>query len=280
MSTDNRDYVCIIPERVMFDLSLTLLDVRLYGLVSSFMYTTGKFYEGNKKMAARFGVEMRSIPRSIARLILRGYLDSKEINGKRHLMIRQTPLEESIVSCSEHDTNVTPPMTPVSPPHDTHVTQSVLPITTIELASATEKKENLEPGIDLPFVLNQAKELGLSESIIIKTITSKGLGATSKALALYAKRSPAPNPYAWVNKCIRDKYWEEGSNAYSDDIFRASQPKYTCMDKLEADAKAALEAQGIIEPVWDKEDPNESYERAVAYNFQFESKKQSLNVST
>ena len=172
MSTDNRDYVCIIPERVMFDLSLTLLDVRLYGLVSSFMYTTGKFYEGNKKMAARFGVEMRSIPRSIARLILRGYLDSKEINGKRHLMIRQTPLEESIVSCSEHDTNVTPPMTPVSPPHDTHVTQSVLPITTIELASATEKKENLEPGIDLPFVLNQAKELGLSESIIIKTITS------------------------------------------------------------------------------------------------------------
>jgi hypothetical protein len=139
--SDIRDHVCIIPERILFDLTLTLLDLRLYGLISSYMYTTGKFYEGNKKIATRFGVEMRSIPRSIARLIKKGYLEANKINGKRHLKIKQTPMPEASVSPPEHDPEVMPPMTLGSPPHDPNVTQSLPSINTISIENILLKKD-------------------------------------------------------------------------------------------------------------------------------------------
>ena len=84
-----RDHVCIIPETVMYDTSLTALDLRVYGHISSFMYTTGKFYKANRSMSEKLHVDVRSIQRSIARLVKKRYVNrtGKPDDTKRYLSI-------------------------------------------------------------------------------------------------------------------------------------------------------------------------------------------------
>jgi len=47
----NRDFVYNIPEKVLFDNSLTINDLKVYAIVRSFMDTTGTAFPSNNWIA-------------------------------------------------------------------------------------------------------------------------------------------------------------------------------------------------------------------------------------
>lgn len=112
-SSFNRDFIYTIPSRVLFDNNITDLDRKIYMVIRSFMDTTGDCYPSNAWFAEKFGVEKRSIPRSLDRLIKFGYIKRVIQNERRFLLINQVPFkEEGMTSGSPpHDPSVTPPMT-------------------------------------------------------------------------------------------------------------------------------------------------------------------------
>lgn len=112
-----------IPSYVLLDSTLTLVDLRTYALVRSFIDTTGKAYPSNKWFADKIGVDPRTIPNSCARLEQKGYLKRVfDENGKRYFTVGQ-PIPEEVVSQPKHDPKITPPMKHGSPPHDRTITQ-------------------------------------------------------------------------------------------------------------------------------------------------------------
>lgn len=76
-----------IPNRIAFDLSLTVHDLRVYMVVNSFAHTTGDAYASNAWIAKKLGITSRSVIRSINTLCKKQYIVREEINGHRHLRI-------------------------------------------------------------------------------------------------------------------------------------------------------------------------------------------------
>ena len=76
-----------IPNRIAFDLSLTIHDLRVYMIVNSFAHTTGDAYASNNWIAKKLGITTRSVIRSINTLCEKKYIVREEINGHRHLRI-------------------------------------------------------------------------------------------------------------------------------------------------------------------------------------------------
>ncbi len=94
--SDNRDFIYTIPQTVLLDLTLHLVDLRVYALVRSFMDTTGDAYPSNGWLAKKLDVDPTTISRSISKLQKKGYLTRVEIAGRRHLMIGK-PIPEKLV---------------------------------------------------------------------------------------------------------------------------------------------------------------------------------------
>ena len=89
----NRDFIYHIPHSIFLDLTLTLTDIRVYGIVRSFMDTTGDAYPSNAWLAKQLGVDPRTIRTSLARLIKKGFIQRIEVNRQRHLVVgRSIPM--------------------------------------------------------------------------------------------------------------------------------------------------------------------------------------------
>lgn len=76
-----------IPNRIAFDLNLTVHDLRVYMVVNSFTHTTGDAYASNNWIAKKLGVDRSTVIRSINKLCAKKYIVREEINGHRHLRI-------------------------------------------------------------------------------------------------------------------------------------------------------------------------------------------------
>lgn len=114
----NRDFIYTVPSRILFDSDLTLVDLKLYMLIRSFMDTTNSCYPSNNWIADKLQIERRSVIRSLQRLIEKQYILRLEKNGKRYLCINITNCPEDLV------TSESPPCdNSVTPPSDISVTQ-------------------------------------------------------------------------------------------------------------------------------------------------------------
>lgn len=116
----NRNFIYIVPESILFDITLNLLEIKIYMIIRSFMDSTGTCYPSNNWLANKCEVDRRSIIRSLNTLIEKGYIVKHTINNQRKLFIKQTGCPEELV------TQMSPPSdTDVTPPSDTDVTQLV-----------------------------------------------------------------------------------------------------------------------------------------------------------
>lgn len=97
-----------IPNRIAFDLSLTVHDLRVYMIVNSFAHTTGDAYASNRWIAKKLGITTRSVIRSINVLCNKKYIEREEVNGHRHLKIVINSMRNEIKGESQpYDEGVT-----------------------------------------------------------------------------------------------------------------------------------------------------------------------------
>ncbi len=86
MSEFKRDFIYTIPESVLFDPELTLIEFRLYMIIRSFMDTTGTAYPSNAWFARQLGIYPRSVPRCLKKLEDRKHICRISVDGKRYLV--------------------------------------------------------------------------------------------------------------------------------------------------------------------------------------------------
>lgn len=86
INKDNRDFIYTIPSKVLLDSSLTLIDLKIYMLIRSFMDTTGEAYPSNRWIAEKLSVHQISVSKSIAKMVSKKYITRIEMQGQRYLM--------------------------------------------------------------------------------------------------------------------------------------------------------------------------------------------------
>ena len=246
---DNRDYVCIIPEKVMFDTSLTALDLRIYGLVSSFMYTTGKFYKSNETISEKLGADSRSIRRSIARLVEKLYLNRfvDPSDNKRYLSIRQNSIEEKLVSCQGEDSNVRGGGLKCPGREDTNVLQSVLSMKTKEQQQERPvvvdfNKLTKQAGVSLPAYGNLLRRYG--EKLLhekLQLLISQPAGVIN-------------NPDGWLTIALKEDYEvrldKAVCNAPQAPTSAEAIVTYNRHTKFYSEAVKQLNEHGVVEPAY------------------------------
>lgn len=103
----NRDFIYSAPHKVLFHKSITLLQLRIYSIIRSFMDTTGEAYPSNNWIATQCcGVDRTSVIRAINKLVSYGFVQRIVIDGQRYLGIVTTPLPINVIAS---DLNATPP---------------------------------------------------------------------------------------------------------------------------------------------------------------------------
>lgn len=118
----NRDFIYIIPQTIFLDLTLHLVDIRVYGLVRSFMDTTKDAYFSNSWAAKKLNVDPLTISRSISKLIKKGYLHRIEVDNQRHLLVGK-PIKEDLVSGLGVDPQIKGGRSVDQPPLDLQINQ-------------------------------------------------------------------------------------------------------------------------------------------------------------
>ena len=96
MSEFNRDFIYTVPHTVLMDPNMSLLDLKVYMIIRSFMDTTGDAYPTNGWIATRLRVHPVSVSRSISYLVRKGYiLRFEDDDGYRHLTVGR-PVPQSV----------------------------------------------------------------------------------------------------------------------------------------------------------------------------------------
>ena len=143
---------------------------------------------------------MRSVPRSIARLVKKGYL-VRSGDSKRYLYINFTPFQEELVSHSEHDPVVTPPMTLRSPPHDPAV---------IQLDQRSIVSNNIHSANEVTFQGIQDKLKALDIHLPITTLarltTKHGLEYVDSKIDVTMAQENLDNRAKFFMAAVRDDY--------------------------------------------------------------------------
>ena len=89
----SRDYLHALPESILFDDNLSIVDMRVYALIQSFHYSKSKCWAGNKWLAEKVNVSLGTVKRSLKKLSDLGYIVKKFINAVRYLYIKLNPLK-------------------------------------------------------------------------------------------------------------------------------------------------------------------------------------------
>lgn len=92
MSDVKRDFINNVPDKVLYHPEMTILKIRVYSIVRSFMDTTGQAYCSNNWIATKCGVERNAVITSINALVEHGFLKKEVVNGQRYLFVVTKPL--------------------------------------------------------------------------------------------------------------------------------------------------------------------------------------------
>jgi DNA-binding MarR family transcriptional regulator len=91
-----RDYVYNIPEYILFNPAITLLQIKIYSLIRSFNERQQIAFCSNNWIANRLQVDRSSVIRAINKLCDFGFIERIEIDGRRYLQIKLCPLLHTI----------------------------------------------------------------------------------------------------------------------------------------------------------------------------------------
>ena len=112
----HREFVYNLPETIFFDTDLTINDLRVYGVIRSFMDTRGDAYPSNNWIARRLNIHRTTAITCINRLIKKDYILKEDIKGHRHLRIKTHPIPQEIIAPIDSDLAITPLVAPALPP--------------------------------------------------------------------------------------------------------------------------------------------------------------------
>lgn len=126
----HREFIYNLPETIFFDTDLTINDLRVYGVIRSFMDTRGDAYPSNNWIARRLQIHRTTAITCINRLIGKDYIVKEDIKGHRHLRIKINPIPQKVLAPDSDlvtPTLVVPTLPPSSaattPPSSAHATQ-------------------------------------------------------------------------------------------------------------------------------------------------------------
>ena len=149
------------PDRIAFDLTLSVHDLRVYMIVRSFIDTTGDVYASNDYIAKRLNVDRSTVIRSINRLCKKKYIFREDINGHRHLGIVTNSVRNEVMEKREEGVAHVPPprRTAATPPsHTCHPIRSKI-ITSNKINTTTTKEKTKSSGSSSSdFIINETAD--------------------------------------------------------------------------------------------------------------------------
>jgi predicted transcriptional regulator len=154
-------FIYNIPDRIAFDLTLSVHDLRVYMIVRSFIDTTGDVYASNDYIAKRLNVDRSTVIRSINRLCKKKYIFREDINGNRHLGIVTNSVRNEVMEKREDGVAHVPPprRTAATPPsHTCHPIRSKI-ITSNKINTTTTKEKTKSSGSSSSdFIINEKSD--------------------------------------------------------------------------------------------------------------------------
>lgn len=123
-----RDFINHLPNKVLFHPKITLLQVRIYGVIRSFMDNNCDAYCSNNWLATQCGVNRDAVIKGINALVKYGFIKRRFDGEQRYLEIVTRPIaivdENGQPSIPKDTPHSIPKDTPPSIPKDTQIDQS------------------------------------------------------------------------------------------------------------------------------------------------------------
>lgn len=194
-----RDFIYTIPQSVLLDLELHLVDLRVYALVRSFMDTTGHAYFSNDWAAQKLGVDPLTVSRSISKHIKKGYLSRDEDdNGRRYLFLNLRT-REKLVSHRGVDLQIKGGRSTDQGGVDLQINQ-------LDQSVITSKNNNNKDVAVDKSLIEKAKKVGIQEIQITEMIKEHEVDKIQAQLVAMEKKNGIANPVGYLKSALKNDY--------------------------------------------------------------------------
>ena len=138
-TASTRDFVYNVPSKVLFHPEITLLQIRIYAVIRSFMDTTGEAYASNNWIANQCGVKRNAAICGINALLKMGFIRKVTHKKQRYLEVIFSPIMVTDSTDSDEYINQS-----ASIPKDTIKSFASIPKDTINQSASIPKDTQLD----------------------------------------------------------------------------------------------------------------------------------------
>lgn len=237
----NREFIYTAPESILFDLSLSTNELRIYMIVRSFMDTTGSAYPSNRWLSDKLKIDPRNVQVAIAKLIEKGYLVRMQKDNRRHLRTNVTPIPETIVSHPEHDAGHHPPTIPsITPPTMPSITQ-------LDQRSIISKTTTAKVVVNINNLQEKLRAAGhlVNPTILDKLLAEHGGEKLSAKIEMLCSKKAINNPEGWLRSALTNDFQNQTAAKPVEDI-RRMVPDFEATQSLLAKQGAVVKSSSEV----------------------------------